>query len=788
MHQRPLLIPLVSLIAGLCAAHLAGFTAPWWALALLLGLALTSCFTAGSIPFSLSSATLFFVWGALSLEPFLSPPEIFTVSGRDLPVTIQGVVDERPRNRPDGFSLVVAVKKVTGGALSSLPKRLLVQAGSGRGDFATGDEVLFSARIRKPRPYGLPGERNYVRALAYRGIFATAWVKEPGDIVLVRGGEGWRHAVDRIAASLSGFVSRNCPGTEGTVLKALLLGDQGEVPPELNEAYARSGINHILSISGFHIGIIFLCVFQALFWLARRSEWLALRVNLRRMLMLAALPVVVFYLFLSGAAPATVRSVLMIAAFACALQVRREADPVNSLMLAAAAMLFAAPETLFDLSFQLSFLAIWGLVVLSPFAPAFDGIPRPLRWLLLLMTASAAAILATLVPVAYYFHRVSATGLLANLVVVPLMGYGAVVVGFLSLPLSWFAETPASWLLDAAAWLVGICNRAILPLSRLPVATGYAPTGLDFLLSVLILAALTWLRSRAVKGIAVAVLAAFLVLRPVAAIEPPDGRFTLYFLSVGQGDSTLIRLPDGKWMLIDGGGRADGGDWAGERLLLPALWRLGVGRIDYLVLSHPHPDHLQGVLYLAKQYEVGELWESSASYLSPECRELNWVASAKGIPVRLLSAEVAPFPAGGARVEPLWPPLGWQPPSGDANEESLVLRLVLGKGAALFPGDLGAEGEGGVLERGDLTPSSILKVGHHGSRYSSSDPFLHLVSPKLAVISAGFGNPFRLPAPSTLQRLRDRHIPIHRTDLDGTVKVICDSEGVVSVSLPWRPF
>ncbi|GFO57079.1 DNA internalization-related competence protein ComEC/Rec2 [Geomonas sp. Red276] len=613
-------------------------------------------------------------------------------------------------------------------------------------------------------------------------------MKEPGDIVLVRGGEGWRHAVDRIASSLSAFVSRSCPGTEGKVLKALLLGDQGEVPPELNEAYSRSGINHILSISGFHVGIIFLCVFQSLLWGARQSEWLALRVNLRRTLMVAALPVVVFYLFLSGAAPATVRSVLMIAAFAAALQVRREADPVNSLMLAAAAMLFTKPETLFDLSFQLSFLAIWGLVVLSPFAPSFERFPRMLRWPLLLMAASAAAILATLVPVAYYFHRVSATGLLANLVVVPLMGYGAVVLGFLSLPLSWFAETPASWLLEAAAWLVGICDRAVLPLSRLPVATGYAPTALDFLLSVLVLAALTLLRSRAAKGITVTALAAFLVLRPVAAIEPPDGRLTLYFLSVGQGDSSLIRLPGGKWMLVDGGGRADGGEWAGERLLLPALWRLGVGRIDYLVLSHPHPDHLQGVLYLAKQYEVGELWESPASYVSPDCRELNWVASAKGIPVRLLGAEVAPFAAGGARVEPLWPPLGWHPTSGDANEESLVLRLALGRGAVLFTGDLGAEGEGGLLERGGLASGSILKVGHHGSRYSSSDPFLGQVSPKLAVISAGFDNPFRLPAPSTLQRLRERHIPVHRTDLDGTVKVTCDRDGVLSVSLPWRPF
>lgn len=789
--ERPLLIPLVFLIAGLCTADFRGATPPPWALAALLLATLAASLVRARTPFLLSLSALFFVWGGLSLEPFLNPPAGVAAFASELPVTVEGVVDSRPEwLAPGGGRLYLrVVRQYRDEGATEVTGRLLVRVEAGRAPLCTGDRILFSSKIRRPRRLGLPGERDYPRQLAYRGVYATAFVREADDLVPVRSGSGWRHDLDLLAAALGRFILESSPSPEGGVLKALLIGDGGDVPQELKDAYASSGVNHILSISGFHIGIVFLCVYQLCFLLARGSETLALRLNLRRALLLAALPVVVFYLFLSGAAAATVRSVVMIATAVLALYVKREVSPVNCVVLAACAILFLAPQTLFELPFQLSFLAIWGLVVLAPeLAAPFARTKGVTGWLLLLLAASTAATLATLVPVAYYFHRVAWIGLLANLVIVPLLGYGAVVVGFASLPLSFIAEYPARILLQLAAYLVRISDAIIVPLARAPAWNGYCPTRLDLLLALLCLCAVTWLRPRKAAAAAALLLLLLLAVRAAPAGGGGDGTLRLTFLSVGQGDATLVVLPDGKRMLVDGGGSSDGDEMrVGRRLLAPALHHLGVRRIDYLVLTHEHPDHLQGVLWAAAYLEVGEFWESGVPSSSLEYRKLKWLLAARGVPVRVLGAGL-PFTAGGALVEPLWPETATVAPHGDANENSLVFRLRHGAGSVLFTGDLGRDSELELVARGAPLYCSLLKVAHHGSGYSSSEAFLAAAAPKAAVISAGYGNSFHLPAPSTVKRLQARGIRVYRTDLDGSVQAVVAPDGALAVTTPWGAF
>ncbi|GFO70552.1 DNA internalization-related competence protein ComEC/Rec2 [Geomonas limicola] len=670
-----------------------------------------------------------------------------------------------------------------------LPGRLLVHIKQGRVPLGTGDRILFSSKLRRPRLLGLPGESDYPRRLAYQGIFLTGFLKDPGQLVLLESGEGWRYDIDRLAARLGRFLMEHAPPAEAGILKALLIGDTGDVPPELDTAYAVSGVNHILSISGFHVGIIFLCLFQLLFMLARQIETLSRLCNLRRTLLLVALPAVVFYLFLSGTQAATLRSVLMIVAVLLALYLKRELDPVNCIILAAMAILCFAPETLFNLSFQLSFLAIWGLVVLSPqLAAPFSRIKGVRGWLLPLAAASAAAILVTLVPVAFYFHRVSFTGLLANLAVVPLMGYGAVVVGFASLPVCLIAPAAAHPLVQLAAALVRFSDYLIVHLARLPVWNGYCPDRIDLALSVAALMALTLVRSVRLGQGVVLLLVMVLVARGIPAARSADGQLTVIFLSVGQGDAALVRLPDGKQMLVDGGG--DYGDLelrVGERLLGPALHALNVDRLDYLVLSHPHPDHLQGVLWAAANLEVGEFWESGIPGDAQEYRKLKWVLASRAVPVRTVNAAGAPFKAGGVLVEPLWPEQTVAV-SADENDNSLVFRLRHGQSSVLFTGDLGGEPETGLLDSGRTLAATLLKVPHHGSKYSSSVEFLKAVAPKAAVVSAGFGNNFHLPAPSTLWRLQHRGTRVYRTDLEGSIQAICQTDGTVIIGAPWGHF
>lgn len=753
---------------------------------------MAACFVRNRFPFLLSLSLLFFVWGALSLSPFLRPADHLAAIAGDGPVLVEGVVDQRPEGTvTGGAKLYLQVERLqTGSGETAAHGRLLVYVREGRVPFCSGDRVVFRSRIRQPRSFGLPGEVEQARRLAYRGIFATGFVLKADEIVLLRSGAGLAHRVDQLAASLGRFIANEVPGSEGGVLKALLLGDKGDVPEQLQDAYARSGVNHILSISGFHVGIVFLALFHLLYFAARRSESLALRLNLKQLLPLLVLPALVFYLLLSGAAPATLRSVLMICAVVAALHLRRELDPINTVMLAACAILFVSPETLFEVSFQLSFLAIWGLAVLAPpLAGRFSGLPALPRWLLLLAVASLAAVVATLVPVAYYFQRVSLIGLVANLLVVPLMGYGAVVAGFASLCLSHICEPAAQALLHFAALLVRVSNRVIEYLSHVPVLTGYVPGKMDLLLACLALCAVTFPKSRIKRLAALSPLLLALVWRAIPSAAAGSGVMHLYFLSVGQGDATLAHLPDGKWMLVDGGGNAnDTSARVGPRLLLPALRALGVRRIDYLVLTHEHPDHLQGVSYLAARFEVGEFWEGAVPSDALEYLQLKWILAARGVPERRLDGAASAFAAGGAVVQPLWPLSTGSPPCGDANDSSLVFRLSHGRASVLLTGDLGGKGERALLARGALSSSSLLKVAHHGSRYSTCEAFLAALAPQDAVISSGYANAFRLPAPSTISRLQRHGVRVYRTDLEGTIEAVMAPDGEVTVSAPWGHF
>lgn len=785
-------MPLSALIAGVVLADLFDLVLPSWPAAALLAVTFAACFVRSLIPFTLSIAALFMVWGALSMKPFLRPADELGAFVRERPVLVEGCIDTRVEGAAFGGSRIyLRVDQVADPEREYAARgRLLVYVKKGRPKLFTGDRVRLSTRLRKPRSLGVPGEIDYARRLAYLGVFETGFLPEADDMVLLRSGTGWRHDIDVLADRLGDFIMSAEPGTEGGVLKALLLGDRGDLSEPLQESFSRSGVNHILSISGFHVGVLFLTLFNGLYFLARRSEWLALNLRLRQTVLITSLPVVLFYLFLSGAAPATQRSVLMIFAAVAALYLKRELDPVNTIMLAACAILFAAPETLFDVSFQLSFLAIWGLAVL---APPLSGMVaakgRVLRWTLLLFAASGAAILATFVHVAYYFRRVSLIGLVANLLVVPLMGYGAVVLGLLGLATSGVGEAPARQLLHLAALLVRWADQIVTYLSRAPVLEGYAPERLDLVLSCLMLFVITFVSSLPQRVTAASLLLFALILRAAPASSAPESAMRIYFLSVGQGDAALVHLPAGKWMLVDGGGNAtDTEARIGPRVLVPALRALSVRRIDYLVLSHEHPDHLQGVVHLAAYFEVGQFLASPLLFSSPETQQLKWILTARGVPVSPLEPEGATLQVGGAMLQPLWPIADTGGSYTDANEASLVFRLSYGRSSVLFTGDIGADSERGLLARRAVEPCSLLKVAHHGSRYSSSNSFLAAARPAVAVISAGYRNTFRLPAPATLLRLQQKGIRVYRTDQDGTIIAFCKADGSLIITTPFGAF
>jgi competence protein ComEC len=788
--ERPLALPLLSVMLGISLAGTGGVYLPGPLLLPLLAAALCALFLKSRLPFLAALALLMFTCGNQLLETYLAPPfppgHIVRFQS-DEPVVVEGVIDSRPEATEKGCRLTVqAVEVYRDRHRTRVTGRMQLTVGEGMVALHTGDRIRFASRIRKPRNFGLPGEFDAAGRLAAGGIHAAAFVGGPAEIVLIRSGVGlpWRRAIDRAAERIGSFIDGTVPPAEGAILRALLIGDKGHLPKPVRDAYSRAGVSHILSISGFHVGVVALFVFQVLFWAAKRSRFLLLHLNLRRALLLLTIPPIVFYLFLSGAAPSTTRSVIMIAAYIAALAIGRETDPINSLMLAALFILLLAPPALFDISFQLSFLAVWGIIVLTPlfmapFRLPADGVRHKL---LLFFMASAAATVATLPVVAWHFHRVSFTGLIGNFFIIPLLGYGAVVLGCSALPFIPTAPPVAAALLTVAAYLVKLSNLVIVRLATVPVLTLFNPSRIDLFLFLFLLAGVTFIR--AVKGRLACCGALALVLAGAAFTPGPErGRLEIHFFSVGQGESTLVTLPDGKRLLVDGGGNARAGaPDTGERLLAPALWKLGVKRIDYLVLSHPHPDHLQGLRYVAANFPVGECWAGAGPVASQEHYGLLRTLFERQVPVRTFDASAVPFDAGGARIEPLAPFVSGTVPGGgeenrDLNDASLVFRLSFGEFRMLFTGDIGTRAEQQLLAHPELLKCTLLKVAHHGSRYSSSLPFLRAAAPESALIGAGYRNSFHLPARETLDSLASLGIRVFRTDLDGTIRVVADGSG-----------
>lgn len=719
----------------------------------------------------------------------------------EVPVRIVGRIVEPVRHSPERAALILSVLSINGlERQGGAPRQVRLTWHGSDCRYRQGDIVEFTSRVHPPSGTLNPGGFDYGAYLDRQGIDGVASVSGEQDVQLVASGsrhpwwaawhaiDGWR---DHIRSAAAATLTQPATG----IYLGIITGERGYLSQELYDSFMTSGTVHILSISGSHLSLIALLAFFVVRRLALRmpAHWLlalSLRITPTRLGVLVTGMLVVFYTLLAGAEVATIRSLLMIGLVLIAMWSGHRARSLHALALAALLIVVDDPRTLFDVSFQLSFVSVLAIVfVLEWLSVIRDAemdslrsrLRSGIRWLRESCLISATVTVATLPLVAYYFHQIPWLGIIGNLVVVPLAGGLLVPAGLLSavsllavggdsLPLSWVNQN----LLDLLPAIIGFFSS--IPGGEWHVASPSIPMMIVFYVA-LGLVAYAGGRSVVRLGAAacVVVLLGWWCWSPRF---PGDGAtLRVTFLDVGQGDAAVLELPDGRTVLIDGGATYERFDM-GRGVVGPYLWNRGIRRLDMVLGTHPQLDHVGGLAWVLRHFPAQAYWGTGIAREEAFYQRLRASLDSQGLREQVAREGQELLEQGPCKLAVLNPPatepllrLAGSSRAGGSqlNNHSLVLKLECGRQSFLFAGDIEADGLTRLMRTDDSQPVVVLKAPHHGARSSLNMAWLTQIHPAVAVISVGRRNAYGHPVAAVLGAYASIGAQVFRTDRDGAV-------------------
>ena len=827
--KDPLLGPVVALAAGIGLSHLIWFDLRQTVVA-GGAMAVLAILSRRSRPVRLAAILLALVFAGIATDVIHRPgPPPVIDAASDETLVLDGCVVEPSVFYQDRDQFTLQLAPHTDARVT-----LNLREGETAPVLSYGQRVEVEARVRKIHGYRNPGSFDFSIWAARRDLYWNAIMHTGGRPRVLPGRCGSRFyaliywlriaALDRLDR-----LFRNDDASRG-LMQGILIGDNTKIEKMWTDDFRRTGTYHALVISGLHVTVL-AAVFLFLLRICFLPQLPALLVTSAATWLYAAV---------TGWGAPAVRAAAGLTLFLVARYFHRRGRVLNLLAAVAIVFLVADPGQLFEASFLLTFLAVAAIAAIAtplldatsaPHARAIRDLNDSARDLHLeprvaafnvelrllaetlsystripqkhLQTAMALtlrifyfcwemAVISTVVqigvalPMAVCFHRISFSGFSANILIVPLLA-AVVPIGFLAVFTGWTLPAHlAAWLLTLAR-SVATWHAHLEPNWRVPDP----PLWLDIaFVSALLAFSVAMHRSRFWRwpaAAAVAALFSLLLIYPFAPQLAP-GKLELTAIDVGQGDSLFLAFPDGHTMLVDGGGfppmgrkrqpRLD----TGEDVISPFLWSRSIRRIDIIVNTHAHEDHTQGLHAIIDNFHPRELW-TGASPPSSVRDALFAHARSAGMLIRPMHAGDS-FHFGQVRGVALAPVPGYVPGDAPANNDSLVLRIEFGRRSLLLAGDMESPIEQALLDEGVLSRADILKVGHHGSRTSSTSPFLDALHPSFGVISDGVDNLFHHPHPQLLDRLAAHHTEVLRTDMLGLVTLRTDGQHITVET--WR--
>lgn len=793
MHSKPLLQILLPIITGIVLARFFPVSIPvafliTVILALLTliilkfnqGIIVEVLFLTTLIAFGFSRQTHF--------EQGFSPNHVKNLQVLfNLPVRVTGELKSTPETKKYYQILQLEIQQIQTGtyqfpAQGNIRCYLPIVAEK----FKPGDRLQLGGTLKSASGARNPGGFDFSKYLASKSIYAILSVRDSSQIKIVGHEAGnWfkMKIIQPLKNAISSRLERLMPSATANLFKGLILAQKQDISDEFLQSLSFTGTSHILAVSGLHTGFVLLIL------------WLVLRIMrfpsiLATILTIAGL---IFFALLTGARPPVIRAVIMANVFLVGSQIQRYRDVYNNLAFAAFIILLVDPSELFNPGFQLSFSAVFSILYLYP------RITRSLKrtqfgerlfksttpgYLVSLLIVSLAVWLGTLPIVAYYFYIIPFIGILANIVVVPLIGI-LLALGIVALISSTFSLTIGLIYSETIQLLANGLFQFIGSLATFPGSHFFVPRpelSIFLIYYTILLLGTQWQRPK-IRKVSLILLLLLLNWRVWDAALFEEKRLQVLHFDVGQGDATFVRFPNSKTMLIDGGDRNDRFD-CGKMIISPYLRMRGISQVDYLMMTHPHNDHLGGLLYILRNFKVKQIFVNGDSCDSPIFHEFQSVTDSLQIPMQTLKTGDLFYFSENVDFWVLHPPDSSGITENHENNNSIVIKLIYGNSTFLLTGDIEIQAEQQLLHFGSLLNSEILKVAHHGSISSSMTPFLKKVNPSSGVISVGKRNRFKHPSPTTLKRLQAEEIEILRTDQSGAI--LFESNGIKTRRIEWH--